>query len=230
MAEPTVIPSDEKTRIVRERLPLYGPNTSAELVQQLMAEAEADIQRARAHELNIATAQQGIAANAHNGFTELAEQPKIPFAAFKPFVENKMGIDKFLADFQRQCALHQIPTTAWPRILAWKLARWAIEAFRTLSAEEVAQYPLVKDTLLKRYAVTPDTYQRQFLTAAEILELFLLEHFYEGLEQKDREWLKDRRPNNLHKAARMADEHRDAQIQEFSNSRTITRTEPRDTY
>ncbi|CAH2319378.1 Hypothetical predicted protein, partial [Pelobates cultripes] len=53
MAEPTVTPSDEKIRIVRERLPLYGPNPSVELVQQLMAEAEADIQRARAHELNL---------------------------------------------------------------------------------------------------------------------------------------------------------------------------------
>ncbi|CAH2284473.1 Hypothetical predicted protein [Pelobates cultripes] len=97
MTEPTVMPSDKKTRIVRERLPLYGPNPSVELVQQLMAEAEAeaeaDTQRARPHELSVLTAQHGPTITASSNNTELAEQQKIPFTAFKPVVENKMGID-----------------------------------------------------------------------------------------------------------------------------------------
>ncbi|CAH2324774.1 Hypothetical predicted protein [Pelobates cultripes] len=52
MAETPTMSSDEKTRIVLERLSLYGPNPSMELVQQLMAEADEDIRKARAHELN----------------------------------------------------------------------------------------------------------------------------------------------------------------------------------
>ncbi|CAH2218625.1 Hypothetical predicted protein, partial [Pelobates cultripes] len=55
MAEAPTTTGDEKTRIVRERLSLYGLNPSIELVQQLMAEADEDIQKARDHELRLVT-------------------------------------------------------------------------------------------------------------------------------------------------------------------------------
>ncbi|CAH2278592.1 Hypothetical predicted protein, partial [Pelobates cultripes] len=56
MAEAPTTTGNAKTRIVQERLSLYGPNPSMELVQQLMAEADEDIQKARAHELSLVTA------------------------------------------------------------------------------------------------------------------------------------------------------------------------------
>ncbi|CAH2276815.1 Hypothetical predicted protein, partial [Pelobates cultripes] len=60
MADAPTTAGDEKTRIVRERFAFLGPNSSIELVQQTLAQVEAEMQLARAerqadreHELNL---------------------------------------------------------------------------------------------------------------------------------------------------------------------------------
>ncbi|CAH2317124.1 Hypothetical predicted protein [Pelobates cultripes] len=82
MAEAPMTAGDEKTRIVQGRLSLYGPNPSIELVQQLMAEADEDIQKARAHELSLVTAHHNIDSTMTLIPAESTGRPKIPFAAF----------------------------------------------------------------------------------------------------------------------------------------------------
>ncbi|CAH2324760.1 Hypothetical predicted protein [Pelobates cultripes] len=113
---------DEKTKIVRERLFLYGPNPSPELVQQLMAEADADIQAARAHKLSLITAQRATGPTTTITPSEITGKRKIAFAAFKSFLESEVGINEFLDNFERQCALHQIHIEEWPTIMSGKLS------------------------------------------------------------------------------------------------------------
>ncbi|CAH2293017.1 Hypothetical predicted protein, partial [Pelobates cultripes] len=73
MAEAPTTTGDEKTRIVQERLSLYGPNPSME--QQLMEEADEDIQKARAHELSLVTAHRNAdAVSTSLRYAELTQQ------------------------------------------------------------------------------------------------------------------------------------------------------------
>ncbi|CAH2281719.1 Hypothetical predicted protein [Pelobates cultripes] len=51
VAEPRVPPRDEKTRIVREKLLLFGPNPSEERIIQIMAYIDAEIQAAKEYEI-----------------------------------------------------------------------------------------------------------------------------------------------------------------------------------
>ncbi|CAH2245661.1 Hypothetical predicted protein [Pelobates cultripes] len=87
-----------------------------------MAEADEDIQKARAHELILVTAHRNNDSTPTLIPTESTGRPKIPYAAFRPFLENETGIDEYLADIERQCALHQIPNKEWPTILSGKLS------------------------------------------------------------------------------------------------------------
>ncbi|CAH2251373.1 Hypothetical predicted protein [Pelobates cultripes] len=62
------------------------------------------------------------------------------------------------------------------------------------------------------------------VTAEEIL------HFYNGMEQQGKEWLRDRRPATLEEAAKLADEHYDSRLHEPTNYRTVARVEHSDNY
>ncbi|CAJ0937133.1 unnamed protein product [Ranitomeya imitator] len=63
----------------------------------------------------------------------------------------------------------------------------------------------------------------QATTKEDILQLFLLERFFNGLTPETQEWLRDRRPTTLEEAARLANEHHDARRLQLSESKMVTR-------
>ncbi|PIO35435.1 hypothetical protein AB205_0055180 [Aquarana catesbeiana] len=173
--------------------------------------------------------------------TAPTERRKVHFSAFKNFIEAEGEIDGYLADFERQCALHRVPTEEWVTILSGKLSGRTSEAFRAIPDEDIMNYGLVKEALLGRYAVTPEAYRRRFretskrtgdsytewacrlhhtashwvtgcqaVSGEEVLQLFLLEHFFDKLSPEVREWVRDQKPCTLSEAARLADEYTDA--------------------
>ena len=136
-------------RAVQIRLAHFGPNPSTDIVERVQAAVAAH----QARERGAAAAEVP-----NNNFA----RKKVPFAAFKNFVEAEGEIDGFLADFERQCALHQVPVDEWVTILSGKLSGRASEAFRAIPEEKITSYQAVKDALLARYAVTPEAYRRRF--------------------------------------------------------------------
>ena len=135
-------------RAVQIRLAHFGPNPTADIVERVQAAVTAQLQGRGAAAADVPH---------HN-----VGRKKVPFAAFKTFVESEEEIDGFLADFERQCTLHRVPTDEWVTILSGKLSGRASDAFRAIPEEDIIDYQAVKDALLARYAVTPEVYRRRF--------------------------------------------------------------------
>ncbi|XP_040288719.1 uncharacterized protein LOC121001621, partial [Bufo bufo] len=143
-------------------------------------------------------------------------------------------------DFERQCNLHRIDRGEWVAILSGKLSGKASDAFRTVPEQEIHSYDRVKEVLLARYAVTPESYRQKFrdsrkttkdsyvewacqlslsasnwvnssqaTSAEDILQLMLLEQFYNHIQTDVKDWVRDRRPMTLPEAAKLADEYAD---------------------
>ncbi|XP_040262454.1 uncharacterized protein LOC120978250, partial [Bufo bufo] len=143
-------------------------------------------------------------------------------------------------DFERQCNLHRIDRGEWVSILSGKLSGKASDAFRTVPEQEIHSYARVKEVLLARYAVTPESYRQKFrdsrkttkdsyvewacqlslsasnwvnssqaTSAEDILQLMLLEQFYNHIQTDVKDWVRDRRPMTLPEAAKLADEYAD---------------------
>ncbi|XP_075697048.1 uncharacterized protein LOC142662718 [Rhinoderma darwinii] len=81
---------------------------------------------------------------------------------FKPFNEETGDVEGFFQDFEQQCALLDVPTSDWMRVLVGLLEGGAAEAYRTLDAQRNRDYDIVKQTILDYYAVTPDSHRAQF--------------------------------------------------------------------
>ncbi|XP_044133676.1 uncharacterized protein LOC122926366, partial [Bufo gargarizans] len=142
--------------------------------------------------------------------------------------------------FERQCNLHRIDRGEWVAILSGKLSGKASDAFRTVPEQEIHSYARVKEVLLARYAVTPESYRQKFrdsrktakdsyvewacqlslsasnwvnssqaTTAENILQLMLLEQFYDHILTDVKDWVRDHRPMTLPEAAKLADEYAD---------------------
>ncbi|KAM4707199.1 LOW QUALITY PROTEIN: uncharacterized protein O3C94_004274 [Discoglossus pictus] len=220
----------EFRRQVQFRLSFYGEQPSTEIISRTMTEVQEFMlrkQTAPERSSAINMPQEG--------------KPKIPYQAFKTYVEAEEDIDAFLQDFERLCALHRISTEDWVPILAGRLTGRAAEAYRTVPNEEIRNYNKVKEIILARYAITPEAYRRRFRdlkkvgkdshaewacrlqraalgwvqaskarSMEDVIQMMLLEQFYEGVTGEVQEWVRDRNPTSVTEAARKADEHLDA--------------------
>ncbi|KAM4651996.1 uncharacterized protein O3C94_014325 [Discoglossus pictus] len=224
----------EFRRQVQFRLSFYGEQPSTEIISRTMTEVQEFMlrkQTAPERSSAINMPQEG--------------KPKIPYQAFKTYVEAEEDIDAFLQDFERLCALHRISTEDWVPILAGRLTGRAAEAYRTVPNEEIRNYNKVKEIILARYAITPEAYRRRFRdlkkvekdshaewacrlqraalgwvqaskarSMEDVIQMMLLEQFYEGVTGEVQEWVRDRNPTSLTEAARKADEYLDARRQQ----------------
>ncbi|XP_040296035.1 uncharacterized protein LOC121007851, partial [Bufo bufo] len=158
------------------------------------------------------------------------------------------------SNFERQCNLHRIDRGEWVAILSGKLSGKASDAFRTVPEQEIHSYARVKEVLLARYAVTPESYRQKFrdsrkttkdsyvewacqlslsasnwvnssqaTTAEDILQLMLLEQFYNHIQTDVKDWVRDRRPMTLPEAAKLADEYADTRKTNLVTPRVVPR-------
>ncbi|XP_044132985.1 uncharacterized protein LOC122925703 isoform X1 [Bufo gargarizans] len=215
------------------RLSFYGENPPVEIISKTMTEVQEFITRQRRPQTPspaVSMVQEG--------------KPKIPYQAFKMYVEAEEDIDAFLQDFERLCTLHKIHMEDWVPILAGRLTGRAAEAYRTIPDTEIRNYSRVKEVILARYAMTPEAYRRRFreLKKAEkdshaewacrlqraalgwvqanqaqsmedLLQMLLLEQFYDGIPADLQEWVRDRNPTSITEAAKKADDYMDARRQ-----------------
>lgn len=60
-----------------------------------------------------------------------------------------------------------------------------------------------------------------------MLQLFLLEHFFQDLSADLQDWVRDRSPNNLNEAARLADEYAETRKVSQGTTQPANKVEPR---
>ncbi|XP_040182571.1 uncharacterized protein LOC120915831 [Rana temporaria] len=230
------------------RLNLYGPNPPPEMVTQVLEQVSAE---RRAQQASVNQGDSASLAGSING----GQRRKINYAAFKSFSDGEMEIDAYLQDFERQCALEGLESEQWTTILSSKLTGRAAEAYRAVPDTAIHDYARVKDILLARYAVTPETYRKKFralrkrgrdsytewafrmyraaqnwiqgcqaTTLEEVLQLFLLEQFFDHTPADTKDWVRDRKPATIEEAAKLADEHYEGRKGEASGNRSLVRS------
>ncbi|CAM4509396.1 unnamed protein product [Caretta caretta] len=79
-----------------------------------------------------------------------------------PLDKDTEDLEEALSTFQRLCALHRIPDEQQMPVLLTRLTGKAREVFSELREQEALDYVLFKDSVLRRFRVTPESYRVKF--------------------------------------------------------------------
>ncbi|XP_074834805.1 uncharacterized protein LOC142002527 [Carettochelys insculpta] len=150
-------------------------------------------------------------------------------------------MDEFLTTFERACELHEVPPAKWLQHLTPLLGQKAAAVLSQLEGLQPGDYERVKQTLLHKFGLTPENKKRfqeaqkrpeeTYVDAAshlrhyhqkwvfrmgaqslkDLVELAVLERFYEMCSPDLRVWLMDWRPGDSHNAGKLADDFTNSQ-------------------
>ncbi|XP_065444270.1 uncharacterized protein LOC135982270 [Chrysemys picta bellii] len=79
-----------------------------------------------------------------------------------PIYNDTEDIEEFLSTFERLCNLYQIPEGQRMPVLLTRLTGKAREVFNDLGEQEALNYERFKDSVLRRFKVTPESYRVKF--------------------------------------------------------------------
>jgi len=79
-----------------------------------------------------------------------------------PFREEKDDLDAYLNRFERTCTTFNVPQQQWSFQLARFLQGQALDVYQRMNDEDVGDYDLLKNNLLKRFRLTEGGYQKRF--------------------------------------------------------------------
>ncbi|XP_046556737.1 uncharacterized protein LOC124265960 [Haliotis rubra] len=88
------------------------------------------------------------------------KMPKMP-----PFEDHRDNIDAYLQRFERIAKAQSWPETQWATYLSTLLKGKALEVYSRLDPDEVEDYQVVKQALLKRYEMTEEGFHQKFRSA-----------------------------------------------------------------
>ena len=74
-------------------------------------------------------------------------------------------IESYLTTFERMMRMGDIAEETWTLQLAPQLTRKVQQAYAAMSMEDAAVYRNVKEAILRRYDISPETYRQQFRDA-----------------------------------------------------------------
>ena len=144
------------------------------------------------------------------------------------------NVEHFLSTFERIATQQEWPKEAWATQLAGLLTGKAMAAYAALTPEDTLLYDKVKEGILRRYEISEETYRQRFrqdrkkgeesyreyadrlrdhfrrwVASQEIPleELVSIEQFLLSVPDDLRVWLRERKPESLHKAATLADDY-----------------------
>ena len=83
---------------------------------------------------------------------------KVPLAKLRP----RDDVEAFLTSFERSMRAYSVPPDDWVYLLSPRLTDKALLAYTELAFTEADSYDRVKEVILHRYAVTPETRRRKF--------------------------------------------------------------------
>ena len=98
-------------------------------------------------------------------------------ATFLLPVFSEEDIDRYFCTFERLAAKHECPEDQWVTILVPKLIGKAHRVFTSL--DQPGDYHVVKESILKAYAITPDGYRQQFRNLRKSFSQTFSEFAYE---------------------------------------------------
>ena len=167
--------------------------------------------------------------------TQVRKIPKVPLAKLGP----NDDAEAFLTSFERSMAAYRVRCEDWVYLLSSQLTDKALLAYTELNPEKAGSYYHVKEALLQRYAVTPESSRRKFRATTsrpnesmidlalrvrdlghrwlrrassreDVKQLIQLEQYLSALPADLQTWLRERKPNSLMTAAHWAQDYQDA--------------------
>jgi len=94
-----------------------------------------------------------------SGDHAMSHVPSIKLMKLPPFHEEKDDLDAYLNRFERTCRAFNVPQGLW----SFQLARF-LQKHQRMTDEDVGDYDLLKNSLLKRFRLTERGYRRRFIT------------------------------------------------------------------
>ncbi|OCT62586.1 hypothetical protein XELAEV_18043668mg [Xenopus laevis] len=129
---------------------IIGPNASrAELLHCYLKLSQADDMQTRG-------------SSPSNSIVTVPAPLRVPADFFPKMPETSDDIITFFESFDRACVVNGVSRSDWASYLAVRLTGKALEAYSEVPIEDLRDYDRIKDALLRRYAVTPDTYRVNF--------------------------------------------------------------------
>ncbi|OCT97377.1 hypothetical protein XELAEV_18009598mg, partial [Xenopus laevis] len=142
-----VTAEDCRLRIARS---IMGPNASrAELLDCYLKLSQADDRQIRG-------------SNTRNSIVTVPAPLRATADFFPKMPETSDDIITFVESFERVCVVNGVSRSDWESYLAGRLTGKALEAYSEVPIEDLRDYDRIKDSLLRRYAVNPETYRVNF--------------------------------------------------------------------
>ena len=151
------------------------------------------------------------------------------------FTENE-DIEAYLTTFERVMTLGRVPNEAWTMRLAPQLSGKALQAYAATPTADAADYPKVKEAILRRYDVSEETYRQRFRSerkkmsetykglavrlqdlackwmagcssVQEVIDKLVVEQLFNTMPKELRVWLAERKPTSGEESGQMADDY-----------------------
>ena len=145
-------------------------------------------------------------------------------------------IESYLTTFERMMREYEVAKERWSFRLAPQLTRWAQLAYASLSSEDAADYPMLKEAILRCYDINEETHQRKFRSARRkegegfaelearlrdmirkwmsgcenveaVFEKLLVEQLLNAMPSDLRVWVGERKPETGKEAGKLADDY-----------------------
>jgi len=97
-----------------------------------------------------------------SGDHAVSHVPNIKLMKLPPFREDKDDLDAYLNRFEQTCRAFNVPQGQWSFQLARFLQGQALDVYQRMSDDDVGEYDLLKNSLLKRFRLTEGGYRKRF--------------------------------------------------------------------
>ena len=97
-----------------------------------------------------------------SGHHAVPHVPNIKLMKLPPFHEENDDLDAYLNRFERTCTAFNVPQGQWSFQLARFLQGQALDVYQRMTDEDVGEYDLLKNSLLKRFRLTEGGYRKRF--------------------------------------------------------------------
>jgi len=88
--------------------------------------------------------------------------PNIKLMKLPPFHEETNDLDAYLNRFERTCGAFNVPQGQWSIQSARFLQGQALDVYQRMTSEDVGDYDLLTNSLLKRFSLTEGGYRKRF--------------------------------------------------------------------
>jgi len=159
--------NDERMRMDKEKEQERQRKEGEEEAERMRKEKEAEIERkAKEKEAEKLESQardsQSHAAVDGSGVHTASHVPNIKARKLPPFHEDKNDLDAYLNRFERTCRAFNVSQEQWSFQLARFLQGQALDVYQRMSDEDVGDYELLKNNILKRFRLTEGGYHKRF--------------------------------------------------------------------